>query len=79
MTVIANGQSYKNSTWLSGNNGIWIDGGVGKTPILGKSIPSTIIERVSEKLKEQEEKHPDYVNVDEAYDEICKEAWEGNE
>ncbi len=27
-------------------------------------------------LKEQEEKHPDYVNIDEAYDEVCDEDWD---
>ena len=27
-------------------------------------------------LKEQEEKHPDYVNIDETYDEVCEEDWD---
>lgn len=79
MTVIANGQCYKDSNWLQAKDGIWINVGVGKTPTLGKTIPSTVIDRVSKKLKEQEEKHPNYVNVNEAFDEVCKEAWEGNE
>ncbi|GEM_PF-5469905 len=76
MKVIANNQTYEDSTWLPGKDGIWIGGQVGKDPIYGKSIPSTIIDRVYGKLKEQEEKHPGYVNIDEAYDDVCKEDYE---
>ena len=75
MKIIANGQTYEDSTWLPGKDSVWIGGAVGEIPIFGKNIPSTVINRVYEKLKEQEEKHPDYVNVDEAYDEVCKEDW----
>ena len=76
MKIIANGQTYEDSTWLPGKDSIWIGGTVGETPIFGKNIPSTVMDRVCDKLKEQEETHPDYVDIDKAFDDVCKEDWE---
>ena len=76
MKIIANNQTYKAFTWLPGNDGIWIGGSVGEEPRFVKNIPFAVKLQVCQKLKEQAEKHPDYVNVDEAYDEVCKEESE---
>lgn len=72
MKIIVNNQTYENSTWLPGKDGIWIGGAVGENPIFGKNIPSNIIKHVYDKLKEQAEKHPDYVNIDEACNDVIK-------
>ena len=76
MRIIANNQTYEDSTWLPGKDEIWIDRQNGEIPILSLNIPATLKLQVYQKLKEQAEKHPDYVNVDEAYDEVCKEEYE---